>query len=111
MDNTIISNHNPNEEQTSPLLVIYFQPTPGVETEFTQWVSPKGRKRETSTRYKNRTRDRVTVNPGVEMKSTPEVKNKGRTLESIDNAFMQQNNLNELQFLFNLIDNNSRTLH
>ena len=83
-------NHNPNYEQTSSLLVIYFQPTPGVETEFTQWVFPKGRKRETSTQGKNKTIDRVTVNPGVEMKSTPEVYNKGRILESIDHAFMKQ---------------------
>ena len=35
------------------------------------------------------------------MESTPEVKNKGRILESIDNTFMQQNNLNETQILFN----------
>jgi len=53
-------------------------------------VFPKGRKRETSTQGKNKTIDRVTVNPGVEMKSTPEVYNKGRILESINNAFMKQ---------------------
>ena len=88
----------------------YFQQAPGVETEFTQWVSSKGRNQETSTQGKNKTRDRVTVNPGVEMESTPEVYGKGRILERINNAFMKQNNLNETQFLFNVTLNYSSRL-